>query len=354
VSPGFKILITLEQERLLSRWQSWRRRPGDLCLGLCLLSALLWGLFYTFSAQTEQGRPIWVYSTILLFLTARQFYPFARSAYAQNLLTGPFFILISRPHYRLLWFSLRTSLMCLPVLLILLGLQFVLAPRDLLPLGLGALFAMWAGMVSAMPPALFSRAGSTGANRIPFRALAPLWCRLRHNRLLIPTVLLLPATPVATHLALSNNPEPGPGLAVFGIGIGLQALLLCPVSPELSQFMRLQPGSFARTLRQVSLAPIGLWLGLSLFTLLISGAPLKEGFLIVMSALAATGLLILWTCLTRFSHKPAAANWVLGIDLTVAAFLAFLALPAALLWLILRLIMLVRRVRSERWRCSQP
>ncbi|MFP1131381.1 hypothetical protein [Asticcacaulis sp. W401b] len=354
MQPGFQILLRLDQERLLSRWRIWRRRPSDIVMALALLSALLFGLFQALSAQTHDNRPIWAYSAALLFFAARQVYPSARSAYAQRLLSGPFFPLISDPQVRRVWFAVRTTALCLPVGLTLLGFQAVLAPHDLGLWGLGAVLGLGGGIVSALMPPLFAAEASTRTAPLPFSALAPLWCRLRHKRLWLPCALLIIGIPLATHLALSNNPEPQTGLGLFGIGSALLAVLLCPVSGELTQFMRWQPGSLARTLTQTALAPFALWLGLSLLSLLISGAPLKEGVLILLALGAVAGLLILWAFLTRFSHKPATADWVLGIDLAVAALLALLALPAALLWLAMRLILLMRRVRRERWRPSLP
>lgn len=352
--PGFQILLRLDQERLLSRWRLWRRRPADLLVALALLSGLLFGLFQFFSAQAHDNHPIWAYSAALVYIAVRQLYPSARSAYAQSLLRGPFFHLISDPHQRRLWFALRTAALCLPLGLKLLGFQTVLAPRDLGLWGLGAVLGLGAGMLSALMPPLFAAEASAHANRVPLAALAPLWCRLRHKRLWLPGGLLIIGIPLATHLALSNNPEPQTGLGLFGIGSVLLAVLLCPVSGELTQFMRWQPGTMVRILTQTALAPFTLWLGLSLLSLLISGAPLKDGLLILLALGAAAGLLILWTFLTRFSHKPATADWVLGIDLAVTALLAVLALPAALMWLVVRLILLMRRVRRERWRPSLP
>lgn len=323
-------------------------------MALGLLSGLPFGLFQALSAQAHDNRPIWAYSAALLFFAARQLYPSARSAYAQRLLSGPFFPLISDPQARWLWFALRTAVLCLPVGLTLLVFQAILAPRDLGLWSLGAVLGLGTGMVSAMIPPLFTTGVANGADRLPFAALAPLWCRLRHKRLWLPCGLLIIGVPLATHLALSNNPEPQTGLSLFGLGSALLAVLLCPVSGELTQFLRWQPGSLVRTLTQTALAPFALWLGLCLLSLLISGAPPKDGLLILLALGAATGLLILWTFLTRFSHKPATADWVLGIDLAVAALLALLALPAAMLWLVVRLILLMRRVRRERWRPSLP
>lgn len=352
--PGFQILLRLDQERLLSRWRLWRRRPLDLLVALALLSGLLFGLFQFFSAQAHDNHPIWAYSAALLCFAGRQVYPSARSAYAQGLLSGPFFHLISDPQVRHVWFAVRTTALCLPVALTLLGFQAALAPRDLGLWGLGAVLGLGGGIVSALMPPLFAAEASTRTDPLPFAALAPLWCRLRHKRLWLPCGLLIIGIPLATHLALSNNPEPQTGLGLFGIGSALLAVLLCPVSGELTQFMRWQPGAMVRALRQTALAPFTLWLGLSLLSLLISGAPLKDGLLILLALGAAAGLLILWTFLTRFSHKPATADWVLGIDLAVTALLAVLALPAALMWLVVRLILLMRRVRRERWRPSLP
>ncbi|ADU14543.1 hypothetical protein Astex_2906 [Asticcacaulis excentricus CB 48] len=321
-------------------------------MAFALLSGLLFGLFQALSAQAHDNRPIWACSAALLFFAARQLFPSARSAYAQNLLRGPFFALISDPQVRRLWFAVRTAVLCLPIGLTLLVFQAVLAPRDLGLWSLGAVLGLGAGMLSAMIPPLFTTGVANGADRLPFAALAPLWCRLRHKRLWLPCGLLIIGIPLATHLALSNNPEPQTGLGLFGLGSALLALLLCPVSSKLTQFMRWQPASLVRTLTQTALAPFALWLGLCFLSLLISGAPLKEGLLILLALGVATGLLILWTFLTRFSHKPATADWVLGIDLAVTALLALLALPAALLWLVVRLILLMRRVRRERWRPS--
>lgn len=323
-------------------------------MALALLSGLLFGLFQTLSAQAHDNRPIWAYSAALLFFAARQVYPSARSTYAQHLLSGPFFPLISDPQVRHVWFALRTTALCLPVGLTLLGFQAVLAPRDLGLWSLGAVLGLGGGMLAALMPPLFAAEASAHANGVPLAALAPLWCRMRHKRLWMPCALLIVGVPLATHLALSNNPEPQTGLGLFGLGSALLAVLLCPVSGELTQFLRWQPGAMVRTLTQTALAPFALWLGLCLMSLLISGAPLKEGLLILLALGAAVGVLILWTFLTRFSHKPATADWVLGIDLAVAALLALLALPAALLWLAMRLILLMRRVRRERWRPSLP
>ncbi len=354
MQPGFQILLRLDHERLRSRWRVWRRHPLDILVALGLLSGLLFGLFQALSAQAHDNRPIWAYSAALLFFAARQLYPSARSAYAQRLLSGPLFPLISDPQARQLWFALRTAVLCLPVGLTLLVFQAILAPRDLGLWSLGAVLGLGAGMVSAMIPPLFTTGVANGADRLPFAALAPLWCRLRHKRLWLPCGLLIIGVPLATHLALSNNPEPQTGLGLFGLGSALLAVLLCPVSGELTQFLRWQPGSLVRTLTQTALAPFALWLGLCLLSLLISGAPPKDGLLILLALGAATELLILWTFLTRFSHKPATADWVLGIDLAVAALLALLAMPAAMLWLVVRLILLMRRVRRERWRPSLP
>lgn len=352
--PGFIILLRLDQQRLLSRWHVWRRRPLDLLVALALLSGLLFGLFQFFSAQAHDNHPVWAYSAALVYIAARQLYPSARSAHAQTLLKGPFFALISDPQARRLWFAVRTAVLCLPVGLTLLVFQAVLAPRDLAFWGLGAVSGLGAGMLSVMIPPLFTTGVANGADRLPFAALAPLWCRLRHKRLWLPCGLLIIGIPLATHLALSNNPEPQTGLGLFGLGSALLAVLLCPVSGELTQFMRWQPGSLVRTLTQTALAPLALWLGPCMLSLLISGAPLKEGLLILLALGVGTGLLILWTFLTRFSHKPATADWVFGIDLAVTALLALLALPAALMWLVVRLVLLMRRVRRERWQPSLP
>ncbi|ESQ78102.1 hypothetical protein AEYBE204_14760 [Asticcacaulis sp. YBE204] len=322
-----------------------------LIAGLAI--TVLYALYQALLIQATEGRPVWIWSALLIGLAARATYPSLRSVYAKTLSDGPFFELISRPSPRLTWFALRTCLLCAPLVLALGVIQAVLMPRDLFLWVVGAVVSFVAGIAGAMMPGFALPEVSAPASR-RFNRLSPLLDRLRHHRLLIPLGLAVVLTPIATRLALANNPEPATGLAIFGIGVIGQALILCPVSVELTRFMRFQPASLTGIMRQVSLVPFGIWLALAIATLLISGLPLTQGAMIVCAVSLITGLMCVWFYLTQFGHEPNPASWVMRLDLAVALLLALMAFPAAMLWLALRLTMLIRRVRRHRWHPTRP